>query len=338
MGDIFFSVVIPLYNKAHTIVNTLSTVLGQTYRNFEVVIVDDGSTDGSADVVREKFDDERIRIVHQANAGVSAARNRGIAEARGEFVSFLDGDDEWMPTYLERINEAIEMFPETDMFGAGSFNKNAVTGSVKANSIIDKYYGKILKVNYFINPDKMPHIGATTIRRTRLVGNYCFDTSLRVNEDFLFAGQMAMSKDIVYIGECLHVYVGGVKGQATSLKEHQHSDFMNQIYVTNKLMQKYREEGKRNRLVPVSMKYKSKHMLVVSIRNGDKKLIATWFDNIDPSLVSPVMRLLAKCPHLLYAYIIACKAIWRMHGYPRVGVPSHYNEESLKRYKEAFRS
>ena len=92
-----FSVVIPLYNKAHTIVHTLSTVMRQNYADYDVVIVDDGSTDNGVQLIREHFKDPRIRIIHQENAGVSAARNRGIDEARGEWVAFLGGDDEWLP-------------------------------------------------------------------------------------------------------------------------------------------------------------------------------------------------------------------------------------------------
>ena len=104
------SVVIPLYNKFSTIAKALDSILSQTYQDFEVVVVDDGSIDDGAAIV-EQYTDPRIRLVCQENAGVSAARNRGIAEAKGEYVAFLDADDEWMPEFLEEIVLLQKEFP-----------------------------------------------------------------------------------------------------------------------------------------------------------------------------------------------------------------------------------
>lgn len=109
------SVIIPLYNKECSIATTLQTVLAQTWQDFEVVIVDDGSTDNSFSVVKS-FADKRIHIFHQANAGVSAARNRGIEEAHGELIAFLDADDEWKPDYLATQMALVEKYPQCDVF------------------------------------------------------------------------------------------------------------------------------------------------------------------------------------------------------------------------------
>lgn len=93
------SVVIPVYNRAHCIAEAVESVLGQTFRECEVLVVDDGSTDATPEVLARYGD--RIRYLRQENAGPAAARNRGIRESRGEFVAFLDSDDLWRPEKLE---------------------------------------------------------------------------------------------------------------------------------------------------------------------------------------------------------------------------------------------
>src|SRR5690554_6231035 len=110
-----FSVVIPLYNKELSIRNTIQSVLDQTCQDFEIVVVNDGSTDNSAAVV-EAIEDDRIRLIHQKNQGVSAARNRGIKEARYEWIAFLDGDDLWGKAHLQEISLMMQKFPNEKVF------------------------------------------------------------------------------------------------------------------------------------------------------------------------------------------------------------------------------
>lgn len=104
------SVVIPLYNKAEYVERALQSVFHQTVPPLELLVVDDGSSDGGAELV-ERMDDARIRLIRQANAGVSAARNRGIEAARGALVAFLDADDEWMPEFLETVIRLYANYP-----------------------------------------------------------------------------------------------------------------------------------------------------------------------------------------------------------------------------------
>lgn len=109
------SVVIPLYNKENSIRHTLEAVLGQTFQDFEIVIVNDGSSDNSVSEA-QKVNDQRIRIITQENAGVSAARNHGIEEAKYDLIAFLDADDEWEPTYLETQMALVEKYPQCNVF------------------------------------------------------------------------------------------------------------------------------------------------------------------------------------------------------------------------------
>ena len=129
------SVVIPLYNKEKQIANTLHSVLRQTFQNFEIVVVDDGSTDNSVQEV-EKVNDIRIRIVHQKNAGVSAARNKGIEEARYDLIAFLDADDKWDQEYLQTQYGLYEKYSDCSVY-ACNYVFQDVSGIMK-NTIIRK--------------------------------------------------------------------------------------------------------------------------------------------------------------------------------------------------------
>lgn len=124
MSQRFISVILPLFNKGNSIEQTVSSVLNQSFVNFEVIIVDDGSTDGGPEKV-STFNDPRLRLIRQKNSGVSSARNRGIEEAKGEYIAFLDGDDLWEPWFLNEIATLLDNFPQAGIYATSyEFNKN----------------------------------------------------------------------------------------------------------------------------------------------------------------------------------------------------------------------
>lgn len=128
-----FSVIIPLYNKAPFIERAVRSVLAQTEQEFEVIVIDDGSTDGGATIV-ERFADTRIRLIVQENRGVSAARNRGIREANADLVAFLDADDEWHPTFLEAVLDLCRRYPRAGAY-ATAYAVYSPDGGVRTASI-----------------------------------------------------------------------------------------------------------------------------------------------------------------------------------------------------------
>ena len=143
------SIVIPLYNKEQSITSTLQTVLKQTFQDFEIIIVDDGSTDHSVEEVN-KVVDPRIRLIQQPNAGVSSARNRGIEEAKGEYIAFLDADDEWKPEYLETQYNLTQQYLDCSVF-ACNYEFRDIQGNVRSTIIrklpFTREYGVLS--NYF---------------------------------------------------------------------------------------------------------------------------------------------------------------------------------------------
>jgi len=119
------SVIIPTYNRAHLIDRAIQSVLAQTYQDFEVIVVDDGSTDNTEEVVLSFGSEKMLYIRHDKNRGVGAARNTGIRVARGEYIAFQDSDDEWYPNRLDEISGIMEDRKDIDfIFSYGKVIKN----------------------------------------------------------------------------------------------------------------------------------------------------------------------------------------------------------------------
>ena len=126
--EIKFSVVIPLYNKEGYVLETIKSVFNQTFSNYEVIIVNDASTDNSLEIVKS-INDKRVRIIeHDKNRGLSATRNTGISNAKNEFIAFLDADDCWDIGFLEKIKELIIKNPKEHVFG--TFYKEVINGKL----------------------------------------------------------------------------------------------------------------------------------------------------------------------------------------------------------------
>ena len=143
------SVIIPLYNKQDSITGTIQSVLGQSVTDFELVVVDDGSTDNSVVMVQE-IHDERIRVISKQNGGVCSARNAGIRAAHGEYVALMDADDIWDKDYLKEQLRMVADFPDCHMWGInyaetveGRIIRDVPTGLPKGyRGIVEGYFGK----------------------------------------------------------------------------------------------------------------------------------------------------------------------------------------------------
>ena len=165
-----FSIVIPLYNKELSIGNTLLSVLDQTIQEFEIIIVNDGSTDKSIEKV-DKFKDPRIRLINQNNSGVSSSRNRGIKEARYDWVAFLDADDLWMRNHLLEIRKMMHRFPDEEIYATSFKYSNGNPVNVIEHTLhIDKID------NYFKNPNHLIWTSIVVINKS------CFDKVGMFNE------------------------------------------------------------------------------------------------------------------------------------------------------------
>jgi glycosyltransferase involved in cell wall biosynthesis len=119
-NNLLVSVVVPLYNKSRYIARTIDSILAQSHQNFEIIVVNDGSTDNSPNIVKN-YQDTRLRLINQSNSGPGAARNRGLKESSAPLIAFLDADDEWLPDFLQKSVERLQRYPECGLSISGQF-------------------------------------------------------------------------------------------------------------------------------------------------------------------------------------------------------------------------
>lgn len=201
------SVVIPAYNRAHSLPRALDSVLAQTSPVEEIIVVDDGSADGSATLLARDYPD--VRVLRQDNRGVSAARNRGIAAARHDWIALLDSDDSWLGHKIERVRAAWLQRPDLVLFHS---DETWIRRGVRVNPM-----KKHRKAGGWIFDRCLPLCAispsASVIRRTTLESIGGFDESLPACEDYDLWLRLCYRHEVGYIDEALIVKYGGHSDQ-----------------------------------------------------------------------------------------------------------------------------
>jgi len=212
-----FSIIIPLYNKAAYIAKAIHSILIQTYQEFEIIVVNDGSTDDSLKnlqvIIRNlKLENasqfEKIKIIDQKNQGVSTSRNNAVNVAKYEYIAFLDADDWWEPLYLEEMKSLIEEYPEAGIYGSSYFKvKNRKI--ISANIGVDKGFQSGL-INYCQVYSKTMYqplwTGATIIRKSIYVSEKGFKSNLQLGEDFDLWVRVALKYPVALLNKPLAYY------------------------------------------------------------------------------------------------------------------------------------
>lgn len=214
------SVVIPLFNKEREVTRAIRSVLAQSFADFELIIVNDGSTDRSVDQV-SCFKDARIRLVNQNNQGVSAARNRGISEAKSSLVAFLDADDEWGRNFLHEIIALQQDFPVCDVF-AICYHKVDNSGKHFLPVIrgIPSGYRGILTHYFAIAAKSDPPINASSVAVSRdaMLAIRSFPCGILEGEDLLTWARLASHYRIAYLNlPCSKYYLPNEYSQRIGL-------------------------------------------------------------------------------------------------------------------------
>lgn len=217
-----FSIVIPLFNKEKFIAETLHSVVLQSYHDYEVIIVNDSSTDNSLAIAQTFEVDKRFKVYTKLNGGVSDARNFGIEKAAGKYICFLDADDIWEKTYLQEVYRLICKYPDNDVFCLGySFFNNVIEDTYAKYNLRKYIKTDDTVIDFFrysvLRKGSIALTSAVVISRSLIESKQLkFKTGCSMGEDVDFWVRACASKDIVYCNKTLMFYRCSCEDSLTS--------------------------------------------------------------------------------------------------------------------------
>lgn len=284
----FFSVIIPVYNKEKYLKETLTSVLGQTFTDFELILVNDGSTDQSPEIIN-RFQDHRIRIHHQENQGAAAARNTGIQLATGNYLAFLDADDLWLANHLEELQKLIQDFPGQGIY-ANRYQlqfKNGKTLQPTYRNLEPTYRGVLN--NYYEVSETYSIIWTSCIAIPKEV----------LEQTGGFNKNISSGQDIDLWMRIVKHHTFAVNNHITATYRHYVSDSLSKTAIlTKKLMDLsvWKEDEKNN---PYLKKFLDRYRMEYALHfkmAGAKDKATEWHRDIDPAHTTFTSKLLYRLP------------------------------------------
>lgn len=296
-----FSIVIPLYNKQVSIQNTLDCALNQTFKDFEILVVDDGSLDNSYEIVKKnQLADSHIKLIKKENGGVSSARNEGIRCSTMKYIAFLDSDDIWEENYLEEQAKLIEKFPNAVLWGCAlgiienNKKRNGNQGDIPEGfrGLIPDYFGRKSKANLFSS-------SSVVINRSvfNIVG--LFDERINFGEDLDMWFRIILQFPVAYFNKTLAYYNYDAENRAMNKKRPDLKTCLPYYIGKYKTLQ-----VKSNSFVPYTHSFCAGYILPYYFgSNNERKLARHVISNLDFTAIRNKYTLFFKSP-LLIGYIV----------------------------------
>lgn len=309
MESPFFSIIIPLYNKEHFVKATINSALKQSFENYEIIVVNDGSTDNSKDVVKS-IKDDRIKLYNIKNSGVSNARNYGVKMTKSNYIVFLDADDTWKINHLENLKKLLDRFPNCGLY-ACAYNKQI------SNLFLKSIYPKIptekgwmgIVTNYFESStiDALAWTSAVMMPKDTFnkLGGFDENITLGAGEDTDLWIKTALNYPIAF-------------SNTTTATHVQHADNRLSNTNTNKRnfidLDQYEEVAQKNRSLK---KYLDLNRFSIGIKFkliGDKKRANDYFEKIDIKNLNFKQKLLMKANRNIIKKTIKYQSMIRKIG------------------------
>jgi glycosyltransferase involved in cell wall biosynthesis len=299
----FFSVIIPLFNKEKFIEATLKSVLNQTFIDFEILIINDGSTDNSAPIIKG-FDDPRIRYFYKENAGVSSARNDGIEKAQSNYISFIDADDYWYPHFLEEMYKIIQSYPEQKVFSAAIEIETSKKIIPASYSIIKTNDHEI--VNYFTASSNETIIctSCAAFHKSIFEETGTFDIEVKSGQDTDMWIRIGINYPVVFSWKILARYVY----DENSLSK-------NKNYLNKKInFSKFEKQEKTNSSLKKFLDLNRFSLAIKSKLIADNDNFNSYYKAIDLKNITPKKRILLLMPSVILKPLIHLKLILANSG------------------------
>ena len=304
----FFTVVVPLFNKAKFIGAAIESILSQTFTDYEIIIVDDQSTDGGKQVV-SNYTDPRIKVIaHSVNKGLSASRNTGVREAASKFIAFLDADDTWKPHFLRKIHEMISLFPDAGIFATAYEEHYPGNIVLPIRNNLELKPGEMnLVADFFTAASKQPilcYIAAVLKREVFETVGY-FDETITLGEDVDYNIRANLNYSLAYYNipsACYTIYSENqiTKGNINTKKVtdfNKYESFVKQ----NPSLKTYLDI---NRYI-IAMEYKLA---------GNKAAFVEYKNQIDPENLTSRQKFLLNAPATIARIIRKSKVFLLKNG------------------------
>lgn len=285
------SVIIPLFNKEDYIKNTIKSVLDQSFKDFELIIVNDGSTDNSLEKAQQHLlNFDNYRIISQENKGLSATRNRGVREAKGELIAFLDADDLWHSDFLKTINLLYINFPEASIYGTSYLEKFDDKTILEPKKNIEKQLkNKAFLVEDFFHANLFQPIvcQSSFAARKKVFQEINYDESIELSEDIDFYIKSNLKHKFAYYYNNLSTVLLNIPNQITTSS------------ITNKTIPNfdhYEAEAKNNKSLKKYLDFYRYNFAIQYKLEKDKENFTRLISKVDLNNLTRKQKLLIHSP------------------------------------------
>jgi glycosyltransferase involved in cell wall biosynthesis len=294
----FFSVIIPVYNKEKFIENTIKSVLQQSFVDFELLLINDGSTDESVNKI-ENFTDDRISFYTKENGGASSARNFGLEKAKATYITFLDADDYWYPDFLQEMATSIEAFPNHKIFSAAIEVETEKVVFPSQYSVKKSNEREI--VDYFVASMKTTIICTSCAAFHKSVFEKVgrFDTEIKSGQDTDMWIRLGVHFPVVFSWKILARYVYD-PNSLSRRKEYSNKNFN---------FDKFKAVEKTHPNLKRFIDFNNYSLAIRSKLINDKKNFGLYYNKIDVNKLPLRKRLLLELPSIALRTLIKVQAV-----------------------------